>query len=84
MQLRALFISLAMAASAFPLVSINSEDPNAWNVDIAKRGDQLLTSTETADHVNESEAPLSIENRETASIDIARRTDLTKVLGYHV
>ncbi|KAJ6041395.1 uncharacterized protein N7446_010717 [Penicillium canescens] len=80
MQLRAVFISLAMAASAFPLASINLEDPNALNVDIAKRGDQLSTSTETADHVNESDAPLPIDARETTSIDIARRTNLTKDL----
>lgn len=83
MQLSAFFLSLAMAASAFPLASINSED-SALNVDIAKRGDKILTSIKTVNPTNASEASISTDKRETASIDIARRTNWAKVLDHDI
>lgn len=83
MQFRAIFISLAMAASGFPLASENSA-LNVDIVDIAKRGNQILTFMGTANRANKSETPLPSDKRETTSIDIARRTNLIKALGYHV
>jgi hypothetical protein len=73
MQLRAIIISLAMAASALPLASVNS---SAVNVDFAKRVDRVLNSIGIAKRVFQNEPSVDIAKRgsETnASIDIAKR-----------
>lgn len=77
MHLGALTLALAVAVSAFPFASVNSEDSSA-TVDIAKRVDESPKSIGMAEH--EGRAGLfERENEAGASIDITKRnqTEMT-------
>lgn len=80
MQLRALIISLTMAASALPLLSVNPE-ASSVNVNTAKHTDETMTPVEIAKRVNESEPSIDIAkriNEVEASVDIAKCASRTR------
>jgi hypothetical protein len=71
MDLRALMLALAVAASAFPFASVNSEASSA-TVDIAKRIDEAPKSIGIIEHEDRGEL-FERENNAGASIDITKR-----------
>ncbi|KAJ6033860.1 uncharacterized protein N7446_007845 [Penicillium canescens] len=76
MQLRALTLCLATAASALPLASVKSY---AVNADVVRSIDGSLTSIVIAQRV-EGDSPIGMAKRGSqadASMDIARRVDMS-------
>jgi hypothetical protein len=71
MHLRTLMLALAVAASAFPFASVNSEASSA-TVDIAKRIDEAPKAIGITEYEDRGEL-FERENDAGASIDIAKR-----------